>query len=76
MTTNDLQVKCYSGSTYAERPVSFLWNGTDYPVTEVEKEWLEPGGKCFQVKTGDNKIFRLCYNETNKQWSVTGPVGS
>ncbi len=67
----ELKVTCYSGYTYAERPKSFQWQGIKYEIEEIEKEWLEPGEKHFQVSTGDNKIFQLCYNETEKEWSVT-----
>lgn len=72
----ELKVSCYSGYTYAERPESFLWEGVEYEVEEIEKEWLEPGRKYLQVRTRDNKIFQLCYNETEKQWSLTELVGS
>jgi hypothetical protein len=67
---NNLEVNCYSGHTYAERPKSFLWQDTEYRVEEIEKAWKEPGEKHFQVRTRDSKIFRLCYNETEKQWSL------
>ena len=66
-----LKVNCYSGYTYAERPISFRWQDHQYEVDEIEKEWLEPGERYFQIRTIDNKIFRLCYNETSKQWSLT-----
>jgi len=69
--TNNLKVNCYSGHTYAERPRSFLWQSVEYEVAEIEKEWLEPGERYFQVRTRDNKLFRLCYNETEQQWSLT-----
>ena len=66
----NLKVKCYSGHTYAERPVSFIWEGIEYEVAEIEKTWLGPGERFFQVKTKDNKLFQLRYNETEKQWSL------
>jgi hypothetical protein len=68
---NNLRVKCYSGQTYAQRPRPFLWKEVEYEVEVVEKEWLEPGERHFQVRTRDNKIFQLCYNETQDQWSLT-----
>ena len=70
----NLKVKCYSGHTYAERPVSFTWQGIDYEVEEVEKAWQGPGERCFQVKTKDNKIFQLCYNEAENRWSIIEPA--
>jgi len=68
---DNLQVNCYSGYTYAERPKSFLWEGVEYDIEEIEKEWLEPGERHFQVRTGGNKLFQLCYNEIYNQWSLT-----
>ena len=66
-----IQVKCYSGHTYAERPQSFLWQGTEYKVGEIEKAWQEPGKKLFKVITKQGKSFELCYNETEDRWSAT-----
>jgi hypothetical protein len=66
-----VEVNCYSGYTYAQRPESFRWQGLEYEVTELEKAWREPGRRCFQVRTGENRLFNLCYNETQNQWSLT-----
>ena len=68
---NNLKVSCYSGHTYGERPKSFLWEGVEYHIQEIENSWQEPGERHFQIRTGDKKIFRLCYNEARKQWSLT-----
>jgi hypothetical protein len=73
---NDLEVSCYSGHTYAQRPTSFHWQGINYEVAEIEKEWQEPGKRCFQVRTADNKQCRLCYNELHNRWSITEFVQS
>jgi len=70
----NLEVSCYSGHTYAQRPLSFNWQGVDYQVEEIEKEWLESGERWFLVKTGDNKSFQLCYNEAKDRWSITEPA--
>ncbi len=68
---NSIEVTCYSGHTYAERPTSFLWEGIEYDVEEIEKEWLEPGQRYFRVCTTDSKLFRLWYDETERNWSLT-----
>jgi hypothetical protein len=73
---DNLKVNCYSGHTYAGRPRSFLWEGIEYEVTEIERAWQEPGERYFQVRTKDNKLFRLCYNEAEDQWSLTELVRS
>ena len=70
MRLNNLKVSCYSGHTYAQEPRSFLWEGIEYEVEEIERAWLEPEERYFQVRTRDNKTFRLCYNETKDQWSL------
>jgi hypothetical protein len=67
---NNIIVKCYSGHTYAEEPRSFEWGGQKIEVEEIEKAWREPGERHFQVRTGDNKYFKLCYNETEDRWSA------
>jgi hypothetical protein len=71
MSLGELEVSCYSGHTYAECPRSFVWQGIAYEVAEVKKAWQQPGKRCFQVSTGDKKLFNLCYNETQQQWSLT-----
>ena len=73
---NNLEVRCYSGHTYAERPESFRWQGVEYLVEEIEEAWQEPGKRCFRVLAGDKKRFKLCYNETKEQWSLTELVRS
>ena len=71
---NNLKVNCYSGHTYAESPRSFEWEGVEYEVEEIEGAWVEPGERHFRLRIGDNKIFRLCYNEIGKQWSLVEVV--
>ena len=65
-----IQVTCYSGHTYAERPDLFTWEGEVHRVKEVEREWLEPGQKHFLVRTEDEKTFELCYFEREDMWSL------
>jgi len=67
---NNLSVNCYSGYTYAESPRSFRWEDRQYEIEEIESAWQEPGERCFLVRTGDNKRFKLCYNETGNKWSL------
>jgi len=67
---NNLKVNCYSGYTYAERPRSFLWQGTEYKVQQIEKAWQEPGKKLFKITTDKGNAFELCYNEAEERWSA------
>ena len=75
MRLDKLKVNCYSGHTYADRPKSFLGQGIKYEVDEIERACQEPGKKHFQVRTKDNKLFNLCYNDTEKEWSLIELVG-
>jgi len=63
-----IEVKCYSGHTYAQRPESFFWQDKEHKVSRIEQEWLEPSKRFFRVITEDEKLFELCYNETQDQW--------
>ena len=72
---DSLKVSCYSGYTYAERPRSFEWQGIEYEIEEIEKAWQEPQERHFLVRTRDNKLFKLCYNETQNKWSLIELVG-
>jgi hypothetical protein len=57
-----LKVNCYSGHTYAQRPESFFWQDKEHKISRIEKE------RFFKVVTEDEKVFQLCYNETQDQW--------
>jgi hypothetical protein len=65
-----VEVHCYSGHTYPERPISFVWEGREHRVQAVEKEWLEPGQRRFRVRTEDGKGFELCYDTQTDVWSL------
>jgi len=65
---NSLKVNPYSGHTYAERPRSFLWQGIEYKVKEIEKAWQELGKRLFKVTMDEGELFELCYNEVEAQW--------
>ena len=71
MGLEEVEVKCYSSRTYAERPQSFFWKDKELKITSIENEWLEPGKKFFRVVTEDEKVFQLCYNEPQDKWWLT-----
>lgn len=62
MRLDKIEVKCYSGHTYAERPESFFWQDKEHKISKIEEEWLEPGKKFFRVTTEGEKPSHLCYN--------------
>jgi hypothetical protein len=70
MTDKPVKVVCYSGHTYAERPMSLIWEGIEHKVKEIEKEWQEPGARLFKVRIEDGRLFILSYNERGDEWSA------
>jgi len=70
MADRTVQVTCYSGCSYAERPVSLVWDGVEHKVKKIEKEWQEPGARLFQVRTESGGLFVLSYNERGDEWSA------
>ena len=68
-----LEVECYSGYAFAERPTAFVWRGRRYQVERVLKRWRAPDGPGFQVVTADGGQFELIYHETQDEWSLKAP---
>jgi hypothetical protein len=66
----EIKVKCHSGYIYAEEPRSFIWQEEELRIKSIEKAWQEPAKRLFRVVTEDGKLFGLCYNETDDQWSA------
>jgi hypothetical protein len=64
------QVECYSGSRYAERPVSFELLGQSHTVKDVIKTWRSPSGLHFQVRTEEDEYFELTYHDRTEEWSI------
>jgi hypothetical protein len=64
------RVECYSGTRYAERPLSFSLSDRIYTVKVVEKSWRRPSSLHFRVRTEDDEIFELAYNTTTDDWKV------
>ncbi len=65
-----IQVECYSGSRYGERPLSFNFDDQRYLVKTVEKSWRTPSALHFRVLTEDDESFELAYDETADQWHI------
>jgi len=65
-----IQVCCYSGHTYAQRPVSFTTDEREYRVQEVLRTWREPGRALFRVATEEGLAFTLEYDEAGDSWRL------
>jgi hypothetical protein len=71
-----IQVICYSGHSYADKPKSFISNGEQYDIDSIEREWLEPREKHFIVKTiraghsKSEKRCHICYDTREDTWQL------
>jgi hypothetical protein len=63
-------VECRSDTEYAERPVALHWQEHRLEILEILARWRTPAGKCFRVRTADDQIFELTYNETTAGWEI------
>ena len=64
------QVECFSGHSYAQRPVAFVWQGERLEVTEVDAEWHTTEGKRFWVHTPVGRRFELRYLAAKDEWLI------
>ncbi len=69
----EVVVRCYSGHTYAERPLSFSWRGEEVAVEKVLAAWREPAGPAFRVCTAHGD-FVLLYQEEADRWWLRLPL--
>ena len=63
-------VECRSDSTFAERPLSLIWDGYRYEIAEIVSRWRGPSEKGFRVKTADWQAFDLTYREVPDEWQI------
>jgi hypothetical protein len=67
------QVECHSDVEYAERPIAIQWQGQRLQIVDILTRWRSPNGKCFRVKTTDDQIFDLFYDELYDEWRILQP---
>jgi hypothetical protein len=68
-----MRVECRSDSEYAERPVALYWQEQRLEIAEILSRWRAPAGKGFRVRTTDDQIFELIYNEIAADWQIQQP---
>jgi hypothetical protein len=71
-TAPQVEVKCHSGHTYAERPQEVLLGSKRYIVAKIIAEGHTPEGKWFQAVTESGQTIRLIYHPAKDHWTVTG----
>ena len=66
-----VDVACYAGSRYPQRPLRVTWRGAERDVLAVEREWQEPRRRCYLVRLEGDRLLRLSYYERNDRWTAT-----
>jgi hypothetical protein len=67
-----VDVTCYSGETYAERPLNVLWQGNQLSVIKILREQLCPGYKSFDVILDNGWKVELQYHFGDDLWKALG----
>jgi hypothetical protein len=69
-----VQVKCYSGFRYNERPCSFYHEDRELKVMDIEGSWFveDKEGRerraCFRVRADDGHLYLLSCDEGREDW--------
>jgi hypothetical protein len=71
-----VEVACYAGSRYPQRPQRVTWRGSEHEVLAVEREWQEPRRRCYLVRLEGDRFLRLAYHEHADRWTATEVGGA
>ncbi len=64
----EVEVECYSGSRYAERPLAISSPGGHWRVEHILNAWRTPSGIHFRLALDDGLIHHLHYDEEEDSW--------
>lgn len=70
----DVEVSCYSGYRYGERPVSFKLLEKTFFVRAIIDQWYGEDYLYFKIRADDQRVYLLKYDQAGDQWSLTGLV--
>jgi hypothetical protein len=71
-----IEVSCYSGYQYGERPVSFRLLDRTFRVEEVLDRWYGEDHRYFKIRADDGKIYLLKYEILRDRWTLSGMTPS
>jgi hypothetical protein len=67
-----IEVSCYAGHRFPERPLSFKLLERTFQVREVLDRWYGEHDITFKVRADDRRIYLLKYQEALDQWTLAG----
>ncbi len=68
----EIEVSCYSGFRYGERPITFKLLERTFTIKEILDQWYGPDYLYFKVRADDRKIYLMKYDQGKDQWYLTG----
>ena len=63
-------VECYSGFTYADKPVILTWEDRRMEISRILAEWRTPEKNHFRVRTAEGREFELAYSQATDEWQI------
>ena len=67
-----IEVSCYAGHRYPERPLSFKLLERTFQVKDVLDQWYGEDHIYFKVRADDLRVYLLRYQEDTDQWTLAG----
>jgi hypothetical protein len=67
-----IEVSCYAGHRYPERPLSFKLLERTFQVKEVLDQWYGENHIYFKVRADDLRVYLLGYQEDTDHWTLAG----
>ena len=64
------RVECYAGYRGDETPRRFRIDGHRVVVKNIEKQWIEPDYRCFQVNGDNDATYILRQDMASYEWAV------
>ena len=69
-----IEVSCYSGYRFGERPTSFKLLEKTFLVEEVVDQWYGEDYLYFKVRADDQRVYLLKYDQQQGLWYLSGMV--
>ena len=66
-----MRVICEAGYSGCDHPKAFTWQGREFSVERIIKEWREPDSKHFMVSAANGSHFELTFTETGHMWIIS-----
>jgi hypothetical protein len=67
-----VEVACYSGAFYAERPEAIFWHGNCFSISRCLRSQTTPIGKSFEVILDNGWQVQLQYLNQQDLWTASG----